>query len=116
MSETEKNVVTGDPETRTEKIERGDAIGERHKQEEPAGGRRGGNDVPWILVYTTTQRVNHVRTAPASVSEAQSSAGSAGGRHPGLCRGEVVVSARFPRKVPWQATQTQLRQEGDRGS
>ena len=70
MSETEKNVVTGDPETRTERIDRGDAIGERHKQEEPAGERRGGNDVPWILVYITTQRINHVRTAPASVSEA----------------------------------------------
>ena len=80
MSETEKNVVTGDPEALTKRIDRGDAIGERHKQEEPAGERRGGNDVPWILVYTATQRISHVRTAPSAGSEARSSAGSAGGR------------------------------------
>ena len=70
MSETEKNVVTIDPGTRTERIERGGTIGERHKREDPAGERRGGNDVPWILVCITTQRISQVRTAPASASEA----------------------------------------------
>ena len=87
---------------------KGNVIGARHKQEEPAARQRGGSDVPWILFYTATPRINHVRTAPSE--------GSPGRRHPGLCRDVAVVSARFPWEVPWQATRTQLRQGSDRGS
>ena len=57
-------------ETRTGKDRDEGKIGERHSQEEPAGGRRGGNDVPCILVCIPTQRINQVRTATASASEA----------------------------------------------
>ena len=83
-------------------------IRERHKQEEPAAGQRGGSDVPWILFYTVPPRITHVRTTPSE--------GSPGRRHPGLWREVAVVSARFSWEIPWQATWAQLRQGDDRGA
>ena len=57
-----------------------------------------------VNVSITSGQLQHQfpRLCQTGKSSARSSADSAGGRHPGLCRGEVVVSALFPCEVPWQ--------------